>query len=51
MVGSRGVTSQVEEETHILHTTILLKVLFEEPSCLHVDLIGERRAVCVTLMS
>ena len=32
----RRVIGQVKEETHILHRTILLEVLFEETSCLHV---------------
>lgn len=34
----RWVISQVQEQTYILHGTVLLKVLFEEPSCLHVHL-------------
>lgn len=34
----RWVVSQVQEQTHILHRTVLFKVLFEESSCLHVHL-------------
>lgn len=34
----RWVISQVQEQTHILHGTVLLKVLFEKPSRLHVHL-------------
>ena len=35
---SRGVIGKVEEQTHILHRAILLKVLLEEPGSLHIDL-------------
>lgn len=35
---SRGVIGEVEEEAHVFHGAILLKVLFEEPSRLHVHL-------------
>lgn len=31
------VVGQVEEEAHVLHGAILLEVLLEEASCLHVD--------------
>lgn len=34
----RWIVRQVEEETHSFHRAILLKVLFEEPCSLHVDL-------------
>ena len=34
----RWVIGQVQEQTHILHRTILLKVLFEKSCSLHVDL-------------
>ena len=48
-VHSRGVIGEVEEETHVLHGAIFLKVLLEEPSCLHVNLVGrkEKRRPCV----
>ena len=32
----RWIIGQIEEETHILHRTILLKILFEKTCSLHV---------------
>ena len=43
---SRGIIGEVEEETHILHGAIFLKVLLEEPSCLHVNLVGRKTSMC-----
>ena len=34
----RGVVGQVQEETHVLHGPVLLKVLLEETRRLHVHL-------------
>lgn len=39
----RGVVGQVEEQTHIVHGTVLLKVRLKEPGCLHVYLVTDRR--------
>jgi hypothetical protein len=33
----RWVISQIQEQANILHGAILFKILFEEPSSLHVD--------------
>lgn len=42
----RGVIGQVEEQTHVVHGTVLLKVRLKEPGCLHVDLVeGEKTPV------
>lgn len=43
---SRGVVGEVEKETHILHGAVLLKVLFEESSRLHVNLSRESSGQC-----
>ena len=40
VTSSRGVVSKVQEQAHILHTAILLKVLLEESCSLHVHLWG-----------
>ena len=34
----RWIVGNVQEETHVLHRAVLLKVLLEETSCLHVHL-------------
>jgi len=34
----RWIIGQVQEQTHILHGSILLEVLFEEASCFHINL-------------
>lgn len=42
-VNIRGVIGQVEEQTHVVHGTVLLKVRLKEPGCLHIDLVeGEK---------
>lgn len=39
-MGSRGVVGQVQEQTHVVHRAVLLKVRLEEASRFHVDLEG-----------
>lgn len=36
--GVRRVVGQVEEQTDVVHGTVLLKVRLKEPRCLHVHL-------------
>lgn len=48
-VNIRGVIGQVEEQTHVVHGTVLLKVRLKEPGCLHIDLVeGEKTPVTYT---
>lgn len=37
----RGVIGQIEEQTDVVHGTVLFKVRLKEPGCLHVDLVGD----------